>query len=207
MRIFVGIIIFILFYTPLVFAESGDAPANEEIEFSSNIAYYFLPDEDNLINPTISLLWNDLYIEARYNYESRDTGSVWLGYPIAFGQTIDIEFTPMVGGIFGEIDGVAPGFELDATWKQLNYYIEAEYIFDSESREGNFFYAWSEFTYSLVEHLRFGVAASRTRVYSSSVDVNRGPIAVFETQDISFSVAVLNLDSKAITMLSASLDF
>ncbi len=173
----------------------------------AGVMYYFLPDEDDLINPVVSLSWEKFYLEARYNYEGRDTGSIWLGIPFSFGDEVEFELTPMVGQIYGDIKGAAPGAEINVSWSKLNFYTEGEYVFDSESNEGNFFYLWSELTVALFENFSLGIAGSRTRAYESDVDIDRGPMAVYESEHASFSITALNLDTDPVTIVSAALSY
>jgi hypothetical protein len=52
-----------------------------------------------------------LHLETRYNYENLETGSAWVGYNFSGGEKLKWEFTPMLGGVFGNTTGVAPGYE------------------------------------------------------------------------------------------------
>jgi hypothetical protein len=38
-----------------------------------------------------------LHLEARYNYEALETGSVWAGYDFNAGKKLVLDLTPMVG--------------------------------------------------------------------------------------------------------------
>ncbi len=60
-----------------------------------------------------------LHLEARYNYEGIDTGSVWVGWNFGFGDELRLDATLMAGGIFGDFNGAAPGYELTIAWKSL----------------------------------------------------------------------------------------
>jgi hypothetical protein len=41
---------------------------------------HIVPDSENYVQPTVAADRDWLHVEARFNYEDRDTGSVWLGY-------------------------------------------------------------------------------------------------------------------------------
>jgi hypothetical protein len=47
----------------------------------------------------------------RYNYENLRTGSLWAGCNFSWGKTWQFAVTPMIGGVFGRTNGIAPGCE------------------------------------------------------------------------------------------------
>ena len=48
--------------------------------FSSSMYIYQVRDDRNYAQPTLTADRGWLHLEARYNYEDRKTGSLWLGY-------------------------------------------------------------------------------------------------------------------------------
>ena len=50
----------------------------------------------------------------------------------------------MIGGVFGNTNGVAPGLLIEAEWKSLSFYSSSEYLIDVEDDASNFTYTWSE---------------------------------------------------------------
>src|SRR5262249_8723487 len=88
----------------------SEAPTNTW-SFSAYVFAYLVPDSRDYVNPTFSADRNWLHLEARYNYEDPDTGSLWVGYNLSFGHTLVLDVTPMLGGVFGDLTGVAPGYE------------------------------------------------------------------------------------------------
>ena len=60
-----------------------------------------------------------------------------------------------------------PALEASVAWKQLDFYIEAEYVRDNHQRTDSYFYAWSELGFRPVEWLRVGIAGQRTRTYGN----------------------------------------
>jgi len=79
------------------------AQAAEPVEWSFSAAtyVYFVPDDSNYAQPTFTADRGRLHLEARYNYEDLETGSVWAGYNFSGGEKVAWEFTPMFGGVFG----------------------------------------------------------------------------------------------------------
>ena len=170
-------------------------PADEEgWSFSLSATAYILPDDREYVQPTFTADRGWLHLEARANYENLETGSIWLGYNLSGGKKLEWEFTPMLGGIFGETTGVAPGYKFSVTYWKIELYSEGELVFDTGDEEGSFFYNWSELSISPVEWFRFGLVGQRTRAYQTDVDIQRGLLLGFTHKEIDFTNYVLNLD-------------
>jgi hypothetical protein len=154
---------------------------------------YIIPDDQAYFSPTFRADRGWTHLEARYNYEDRQTGSLWLGYNLSFGEKLVLEATPMVGGIFGNTTGVAPGYLFTLSYKKISLYSEGEFVFDTRNSAGNFFYNWNELTYSPADWFRAGLASQRTRAYQTPVDVQRGFFAGFSYKKVDFTTYVFNL--------------
>jgi hypothetical protein len=115
-----------------------------------------------------------LHLEARYNYEDMNTFSAWFGYNFTGGNQLEYTLTPMLGGIVGNTNGIAPGLELTFGFHGFELYSEMEYIFDLQSSDGNFFYNWTDFSYSPLDWLWFGVSAQQTKVHKSDLEPEWG---------------------------------
>jgi hypothetical protein len=118
-----------------------------------------------------------LHLEARYNYESIGARSAFVGWTFSGGEGITWELTPLVGGAWGTTQAFVPGLEASVAWRQLDFYVEAEYVRDRGERTDSYLYAWSELGLRPVEWLRIGVAGQRTRLYGGERDIQRGPFA------------------------------
>ena len=157
---------------------------------------YVMPDAANFVQPTFTADRGWLHLEARYNYEALDTGSAWFGYNFSGGQTVAWELTPMVGGVFGDTSGVAPGYKGSLSWKKLEFYSEGEYVFDTGSSSDSFLYNWSELTLAPVEWFRFGLVTQRTRVYKTDRDIQRGVLAGVSFKHMSVTAYAMNPDEQ-----------
>ena len=167
------------------------APAEESDEdawsFSASAYTYLVPDSGNYVQPTFTADRGWLHLEARYNYESLDTGSAWLGYNFSGGDTLEWEFTPMIGGVFGDVTGIAPGYKGSLSWRKLEFYSEGEYVFDTSDSSSSFFYNWSEATLAPADWFRFGLVTQRTRAYQTEREIQRGALvgASYKRADVS----------------------
>jgi hypothetical protein len=172
-------------------------PAEDDGEgWSWDLTGYFVdpPEDDPYGSAILRADRGVLHLEARYNYEDMDTGSVFAGRTFAWEGAVEFSLVPMVGAVFGRTDGVAPGLELDFIWKALEVYVEAEYVFDFDGADEGFFYMWSELTVSPVEWFAFGLVAQRTRAYETDVEVDRGLLVGFYVGSVSATVYLFNLD-------------
>jgi hypothetical protein len=118
----------------------------------------------------------NLHLEVRYNYEDLKTFSGWAGYNFFGGEEFEYFITPMIGVAVGRTDGVAPGLEFTLSYAGFELYSESEYLFDFESEENNFFYSWTDLTYSPLDWLWLGISGQRTRLYQTDVEIERGLI-------------------------------
>ena len=98
----------------------------------------------------------------------------------------------MVGVVFGQRTGVAPGLEGSVSYKRLSFYSSAEYVFDVKNRDNNFFYAWPQLTYAPVNWLRVGIAAQHTKVYNTKLNTDYGPEISVSHKRFYFTSYILN---------------
>jgi hypothetical protein len=176
--------------------------------FSATAYTYIVPDSREYVQPTFSADKGWLHLEARYNYEDLDTGSAWVGYNFSGGKKLGWELTPMLGGVFGNTTGIAPGYKGSLSWWKLELYSEGEYVFDTGDSSESFFYNWSELTLAPVDWFRFGVVTQRTRLYKSDREIQRGLLAGVTYKKIDFTTYVLNPDeSKPTVVLAVGINF
>lgn len=173
-------------------ADEADAP--DHWSFSLSAYTYLVPGEDDYVQPTFTADRGWLHLEARYNYEDQDTASLWVGYNLSGGEAWAWEITPMLGAVFGDTDGIAPGYKGSLGWKRLELYSEGEYVFDTGDSSDSFFYNWSELTFAPADWCRFGMVTQRTRAYGSDRDVQRGLLAGVSFERVDVTAYVLNPD-------------
>jgi hypothetical protein len=147
--------------------------AEDVWEFNASVSTYFLQDQTYL-SPVFSADKRHLHLEGRYNDEDLHTGSIFAGYNFHAGEELELNATPILGGVFGRTNGIAPGLLLDLTFHKLSFSTQTEYLFSTDSKESNFFYAWSDLIYSPTEWIWFGIAGQRSRVYRTDLEVQRG---------------------------------
>jgi len=169
---------------------------------------YIVPDGQSYVSPDFSADRGWIHLEARYNDEALETGSLWAGYNFSAGKKLVLDATPMLGGVFGNLNGVAPGYLVTLTYKRVQLYSQGEYVFDTRNRGSNFFYSWNQITYPLLNWLEVGLVAQRTRVYHTSLNVQRGVLVGFTYKKVNLRLNVFNFGWTTPTeVLSLGLNF
>jgi hypothetical protein len=138
-----------------------------------DVSFYIFKD-DFFILPVYQVNKGWLHLEARYNYEDMNTFSAWFGYNFTGGNKFEYTITPMAGGIAGNTNGIAPGLELTFDFYGFEFHSESEYMFDLHDREGNFYYNWTDFSYSPLDWLWFGLSIQRTKLFDTDLEIQRG---------------------------------
>jgi len=176
--------------------------------FSVSAYTYIVPDSHDYVQPTFTADRGWLHLEARYNYEALDTGSAWIGYNFSGGEKLAWEFTPMLGGVFGDTSGVAPGYEATLKWRWLDLYTEGEHVFSTDGEEGSFFYSWSTMTVSPVKWLQLGLVIQHTKAYETDRDIQRGILVGFSSEHYGIVAHMFNPDDEDPTyVLAATLEW
>lgn len=163
----------------LVVPNSTEPPEEDLWEFSASLYGYAVRDGRDYMGLTLIADRDWLHLEGRYNYENFDTVSLWIGYNFSVGETVTLDATPMLGGIVGDTDGIAPGYEITLGWKWFELYTEGEFVFDLNTSDDNYFYSWSELTVSPVDWFYGGLAAQRTKLRDEDGEVSLGPMIGF----------------------------
>jgi hypothetical protein len=133
----------VLAQTPTRQMPSADDADVNQWEFSLATSGYLVPDDQSYGSPIFTADHQWLHLEARYNEEYLQTGSLWAGYNVSAGHKLIFEATPMFGVVFGSTTGVAPGYELSLTYKRVELSAQGEYIFNTDDRTASYFYTWN----------------------------------------------------------------
>jgi hypothetical protein len=168
------------------------APAANPWAYSLTVDGYIVPDGDSYASPIFTADHNWLHLEARYNYEDQRTASLWLGYNYTKGKKLQLQLTPMIGGVFGQTNGIAPGLEATLTFKKLSFYSASEYVFDTTKTTGSFFYSWPQLTFQPVKWFRVGGVAQHTKAYHTSLNTQRGFLVGINIKQLEFTTYVFD---------------
>ncbi len=167
-----------------------------------------MADDRNYAQPTFTVDRDWLHLEARYNYEDLETGSLWMGYNLGGGETVTWELTPMLGGVFGNTSAVAPAYKGSLQWSRLEFSSEGEYMFDANDSSDNFFYNWSELAVAPLEWWRIGLVTQRTRVHATDREIQRGLLVGFAYRELDSAIYLFNPDdSKPLVVVAVTVGF
>jgi len=155
------------------FSQEADSVKIKNWDVSAVLLTVFTPDNTFLV-PIAYVNYKRLHLEPRYQYENFETFSMFAGYNIAGGRKLRYLLTPMIGGIVGRTDGIAPGLEADLGLGRFGFYTEMEYLFDLNDTNNSYYYAWSHLRFGITKWMSAGIAGGRNRIYKTSVHVQRG---------------------------------
>lgn len=176
-------------------ATSEATPENNDEKawsFSFSTLGYIVPHDRSYASPTFTADHRWLHLEARYNDEDKETASLWAGYNLSTGSKLVFEATPMLGAVFGNTNGVAPGGNLSLSYKRVRLFSQMEYVIDTIDKSGSFLYSWNELVYSPTEWFHAGLVSQRTRAYHTSLDVQRGMSLGFSHKMVDFTTYIFN---------------
>jgi hypothetical protein len=181
-------------------------PQAADWDFSAEVSAYVVPDGGNYVESVMTADRRGLHLEGRYNYEDLRTASVWIGYNVSVGRNVSLQYTPMVGGVFGNMTGIAPGQRITLDWRRLEFYTENELVFNTRASE-HIFYSWSELTISATDWLRIGLVGQRARIVQTDRDFDRGLLLGFNYKRVGFTAYALNPDEQqAVYIFSANVE-
>lgn len=160
--------------------------------FAVSVTSFLIPDDRDFLSPGVIADYGSLHLEGRHNYEDFDTASLWVGWNLGFGETVQVEFTPILGGVMGNTRGFAAGWRLGLTAGAFEFTSESEHLWAAQNSNDDFFYTWSELTWSLRDWLWIGIVGQRTRVFQSDLDIQRGLLAGFALGNCDITAYVFN---------------
>ncbi len=169
---FYFIIVPLILYSSIINAQVSNSSESSQWSYYAEVNFYFA--DPFIFLPVFQADKSKLHLEARYNYEEMNTFSGWVGYNFEGGKKFEYKIVPMAGGIIGDLNGTAAGLEMTFDFAGFEFYSESEFIFDFSSSENNFYYNYSDFTYSPFDWINFGITFQRTIIYEADSDSQGG---------------------------------
>ncbi len=164
-------------------------------EWNGDMNFYLIPDNYFLL-PVVRADKDKLHLEARYNYEDYRTVSGWIGYNLSSTGDLEVNFTPMLGLVIGNTNGIAPGVEFGFEYAHFSLYTESEIVLDYHNFSNDYIYNWTDFVYGPSDRFAFGVSANRTKLYHSEKEMHKGFLSEFWFKSFKFSTYWYNPVSK-----------
>jgi len=168
-----------LFWSQVLFCQDQSKDSLPQWSYNLSAYFFWFSGGNNFLQFSGTADRNRLHLEPRYNYEDLNTGSLFAGWKFETGKNFQIAATPMIGLVFGRINGVAPGLLLELSYRIFDFYSESEYYIDYSQKSNDFIYTWDELGVTPINHFRFGISAQRTRVYETGLDIQRGLFAEY----------------------------
>jgi hypothetical protein len=97
--------------------------------FSLTTSGHLVPGGQSYVSPEFSADRGWLHLELRYNNDALKSGSLRAGYNFIAGKKLVLDVTPMVGGVFGNLNGVSTGYLITLTYKRVQLYMNGQYVF------------------------------------------------------------------------------
>ena len=174
--------------------------------FSANSYYYIVPG-DNSLTFIATADHKKLHFEARYNYEDDKTASAFAGWRFVANGEAELEVVPMLGIVFGNTNGLAPGLELSASFRKFDFYSESEYVFDFSGQENNFLYTWGELAIN-IKSFRTGLSWQRTLLYQTDYEIQHGVFAEYSFGKLTAGAYYFNpFSNDDVVIISLGIDF
>jgi len=117
---------------------------------------------------------NNWYGEARYNYESGQTVSLYAGRSWSHGKDQTWSVTPMAGIVAGKFRGGSIGANAGLDIKRISLTSTLQYTASARNSDENFFFGWTELGYHLTDHLYAGAVLQQTGLCKSRRSLDPG---------------------------------
>jgi hypothetical protein len=160
--------------------------------FSASVAYYDVPHAQDFWNPIFTADHGRLHLEARHNYVSIDTSSLWAGINFRSGETWNFGATLLFGYVVGSVEGIGTGYELSLHRAWFALASQGEFIYDWQNELGDSLYSWTEVTGAPADWCRLGLVLQTTHDYGMSDDIQPGAAAAFAYKGYAWEVDVLD---------------
>ena len=172
-------------------------PDARAISTSVTGMFYAMRDQADFGVGIATLDRGPLHLEARYQYEAKDSASVFVGWTFSGGEKLTFSVRPILGVLAGRSQGVIPGLEASVAYGPVDFYVEAEYVRFRHEPDESFTYAWSELGYAPWEWLRVGIVGQRTRTVDSERDIQRGLFGQFMLGPATVGIYAFNPDASS----------
>jgi hypothetical protein len=166
------ILIYIVLYNTVVFGQAG-------VE-----QYYYVQGKEPVeFVPIVSFeTGNNWYAEARYNYEDKNTFSLYGGRKFSGEyKRLMYSLTPIVGVVTGDFQGGSAGVNTTVELKKLFFSSQSQYTFSTHNPMDDFFFSWSEAGYEIASWFYLGLSVQHTQMlHANTALFEHGAVIGFE---------------------------
>lgn len=111
------------------------------------------------------------YMEARFNYEEKNSFSLYFGKTFTYQKKMFISVTPIAGAVVGQYKGGSVGVNVDIDYRKLFYSMQSQYTFSINRANEDFLFAWSEIAYQPFKWCYFGLSTQQTYLIQSATSL------------------------------------
>lgn len=160
---------------------------------STYIDFQFLKNDKPLITSQLWMYIKKMYIEARYNYEDRQTFSLYVGRSFKMGKDNVFEVIPMIGGSVGKFKGISPATTmiLEAGW--IRGFSQNQYSVNLAEKNQNFFFDWTALVVHTYKPIYLGVSLQNFALQNSKKQLYFGPMVSVKKLPVIIEVFAYNL--------------
>jgi hypothetical protein len=177
------------------------AQADDEIIHDSGIfaTLEYSPNNELLIIPQLWFYSNDIYVEARYNYEDKQTLSYYIGKSFSIDNDVEFEIIPMFGASFGNTFGVSPAFNMTLEYKRFSTYTECQYTYNFRDKRNSFYFDRTNFSTEINKYFDLGGAIQIYRPNEGEPFFKIGPSVSFNFTSFKLELIAFNFWDKKLT--------
>jgi hypothetical protein len=138
--------------------------------------FYILQGDGNNFGMGIAgAYYKKVFGLARWNYEGLNSFSILGGYSFSdYQHAFKWEIIPMGGVAMGNFTALLPALRFNLAYKKFTLTSETEYAISLNEKNESYFFIWSELRYLILPWLQTGIAAQRSRLYTSGRNVDHG---------------------------------
>jgi hypothetical protein len=156
--------------------DSTSCNSNLIHDASAYVDFQFPEGTQPLVTTEVWLYVKKFYFEARYNYEDRQTVSLYRGRSFKIGKNSVFEIIPMLGGALGKFQGVSVGTTmiLEAGW--IRGFSQNQYSMDLQKTQNNFIFDWSAVAIHTCKTLYIGASVQSFILIKGHSQIYYGPM-------------------------------
>ena len=149
-----------VFLNIFLFLCSGLLVGQNDDGFIKNAGFYTsyqLPKgEKSLIIPQLWFYEDNVYFEARFNYEEFNAISLYFGRTYSIKKIPELQITPVTGFVFGSSVFLSPGINFAYSTDHFSLTSENQLTMDLNGLNDHFLWDWTKASFSITDNVGIG---------------------------------------------------
>lgn len=130
--------------------------------------------------------------EARYNYEDKQTASLFAGKTFTGDHKVSWSLAPMLGVSVGRFKGLSTALNIDLEYNDFYLSAQTQYSRSVTRNNDYFLYSWSEIGYQTCSWLYTGISVQQTQDLASGKLMEPGMLVGLTCKGFSIPVYLFN---------------